>query len=58
VFYHLAPAPDGWLPRRVFEQGISEARRGEWTLADDGSLYTLPIGTGEVQRGRVTTAED
>lgn len=53
VFYHLAPAPDGWLPKRVFEQGISEARRGDWTIADDGSLYTLPIGSGEIQRGRV-----
>jgi len=29
----------------VFAQGISEARRGQWTLADDGSLYTLPIGS-------------
>ena len=58
VFYHLAPGPDGWLPRRVFEQGINEARRGDWTLADDGSLYTLPIGSGEVQRGRVVTTEE
>ena len=53
VFYHLLPAPDGWLPRRLFAQGISEARQGEWTMADDGSLYTLPIGSKEIQRGRV-----
>jgi ribonuclease Z len=53
VFYHLLPAPDGWLPRRVFAQGIGEARKGEWTIADDGSLYVLPIGSREVQRGRV-----
>jgi len=53
VFYHLLPAPDGWLPRRVFEQGISQARNGDWTIADDGSLYTLPIGSTGIQRGRV-----
>jgi ribonuclease Z len=51
VFYHLLPAPDGWLPRRVFAQGISEARRGQWTLADDGSLYTLPIGSTAIECG-------
>ena len=53
VFYHLLPAPDGWLPRRVFAQGISQARHGDWTIADDGSLYTLPIGSTGIQRGRV-----
>jgi ribonuclease Z len=53
VFYHLLPAPDGWLPRRLFAQGIDQARDGEWTIADDGSLYTLPIGSSEVRRGRV-----
>jgi ribonuclease Z len=37
VFYHLLPAPDGALPRRVFARGIDEARRGDWTIADDGS---------------------
>ena len=35
----------------VFAQGISEARRGQWTLADDGSLYTLPIGSTAIERG-------
>jgi ribonuclease Z len=53
VFYHLLPAPDGFLARRLFAQGIDEARHGDWTLADDGSLYTLPIGSGEVQAGSV-----
>jgi ribonuclease Z len=53
VFYHLLPAPDGWLPRRVFAQGLSDARSGAWTIADDGSLYTLPIGSAEIQRGRI-----
>ena len=51
VFYHLLPAPDGWLPRRVFAEGISQARHGDWAIADDGSLYVLPIGSHEIQRG-------
>ncbi len=53
LFYHLLPAPDGFLPRRLFAQGINEARRGEWTMADDGSLCTLPIGSNEVRIGRM-----
>jgi ribonuclease Z len=53
VFYHLLPAPDGFLPRRLFAQGVDEARRGDWTVADDGSLYTLPIGSDEIQTGRM-----
>jgi len=54
VFYHLLPAPDGFLMRRLFAQGMNEARKGDWTIADDGSLYTLPIGSDEVQIGRIS----
>jgi ribonuclease Z len=54
AFYHLLPAPDGFVPKRLFSQGISAARRGEWTLADDGSLYTLPIGSNQVRVGHIT----
>ena len=54
VFYHLLPAPDGFLPRRVFAQGVDEVRRSGWTIADDGSLYTLPIGSKDVLIGQVT----
>jgi ribonuclease Z len=53
VFYHLLPSPDGLLPRNVFAQGIAEARRGEWTIADDGSLYTLPLGSSEIRTGQM-----
>jgi ribonuclease Z len=53
VFYHLLPAPDGFLARRLFSQGVNEVRRRDWTMADDGSLYTLPIGSKEVRMGRV-----
>jgi hypothetical protein len=28
-------------------------REGDWTIADDGSLYTLPIGSREVSIGRI-----
>jgi ribonuclease Z len=53
AFYHLLPAPDGFLPRQLFARGISEARHGDWTIADDGAMYTLPIGSEEIRIGRV-----
>jgi ribonuclease Z len=53
AFYHLLPAPDGFLARRLFAQGISEVRRGDWTIADDGTLYTLPIGSSQIHIGRI-----
>ena len=53
VFYHLLPAPDGFLPRRLFAEGVNEARHGDWTIADDGSLYTLPLGSKVIESGRI-----
>jgi ribonuclease Z len=53
VFYHLLPAPDGALPRRLFAAGVDRVRRGDWTMADDGSLYTLPLGSTDVVVGRI-----
>jgi ribonuclease Z len=53
VFYHLLPAPDGALARRVFGNGVDDVRHGKWTIADDGSLYTLPIGTTQVHEGSI-----
>jgi ribonuclease Z len=54
VFYHLLPAPDGMLARRLFAQGIDAVREGAWAIADDGSLYSLPLGSIEVRIGRIT----
>ena len=53
VFYHLLPSPDGFLARQLFSQGVDEVRIGDFTLADDGSLYTLPLGSEEVRIGRI-----
>jgi ribonuclease Z len=53
VFYHLLPAPDGRLPRSLFAEGIAADRAGEWSIGDDGSLYTMPIGSSEITRGKV-----
>jgi ribonuclease Z len=53
VFYHLAPAPDGFLQRRLFSGGVDKVRRAKWTMARDGSLYTLPIGSKEVLIGKI-----
>jgi hypothetical protein len=38
VFYHLLPAPDGFLMRRLFAAGVEAIRPGGWTIAEDGSL--------------------
>lgn len=53
AFYHLLPAPDNLLARRVFAQGVDKVRHGAWTIADDGSLYTMPVGSEAVQLGTV-----
>jgi ribonuclease Z len=53
AFYHLLPAPDGFLARRLFAHGVDRVRRGDWTIADDGSLYTLPLDSQEVRIGRI-----
>jgi len=53
VFYHLLPAPDAYLTRRLFARSVGHVRRTGWTLAEDGSLYTLPLGSEEVTSGRV-----
>ncbi|OHB31659.1 MAG: hypothetical protein A2790_01380 [Phenylobacterium sp. RIFCSPHIGHO2_01_FULL_69_31] len=53
VLYHLLPAPDNFVLRRLFTRGVGEARRGEWDLADDGSLYTLPVGSTDIRIGRI-----
>jgi ribonuclease Z len=53
VYYHLLPAPDGFIPRRLFAAGVNQVRRGDWTIADDGSLYTLPLGSDEIRVGSI-----
>jgi len=53
VFYHLLPSPDGPVARSVFAQGLDGTRRDGWAIAEDGSLYTLPLGSREVEQGRI-----
>ncbi|HEX7947712.1 MAG TPA: MBL fold metallo-hydrolase, partial [Phenylobacterium sp.] len=53
VLYHLLPSPDNAMARQLFTRGLNGARPGDWDLADDGSLYTLPVGGSGVRIGRV-----
>lgn len=53
VFYHMSPSPDGPLLRRLFSEGVSQVRKDGWTISDDGSLYTLPLGTKDIKVGRM-----
>jgi len=54
VYYHLLPSPDGPLARRLFASGVNAVRPHGWTIASDGSMYTLPFGSTEIRMGRVT----
>jgi ribonuclease Z len=53
AFYHLLPTPDNFLARRLFANDVKKVRQGDWTIADDGSLYTLPAGSTDVRIGYV-----
>lgn len=53
LFYHLLPAPDTFLTRRLFARGIDRVRSDGWQIADDGTMVTLPLGSGEVRVTRV-----
>jgi ribonuclease Z len=53
AFYHLLPAPDGWLPRQLFARGVNRVRAEGWSIADDGKLYTMPFGENSVRVGRI-----
>jgi ribonuclease Z len=52
AFYHLLPAPDSVLTRRLFTQGINAARKGDWSITEDGSLYVMPIGSSAIRLGK------
>jgi ribonuclease Z len=53
VYYHLSPAPDNFLMRRLFASGVNTVRAEDWTIAEDGSLYTLPLDSKEILIGRI-----
>ena len=53
VYYHLSPAPDSFLTCRRFASGVNAVRGENWTIAEDGSLYTLPLGSKEIDIGRI-----
>jgi ribonuclease Z len=57
VLYHLLPAPDNPLARRLFGYGVSEVRKDNWVIAEDGSLYTLPLGSVDVHIGRIAALQ-
>ena len=52
VLYHLVPGPPGRLAEEVFLRGVRDVR-ADTTLAVDGSMFTLPVGTDDVSERRV-----
>ena len=46
-FYHLTPAPRNYIQEIMFVRGVDQVRK-EWTLVEDGTLVTLPVGSEEI----------
>ena len=54
VLYHLTPPPPAApLVEPMFVRGVDAVRSGDWVLADDGLLVTLPLGSAAVRVGRI-----
>jgi ribonuclease Z len=53
VLYHLAPPPPNAFALRVFTRGVADVRTGAWTVADDGLLIELPLGSDAVRTVRM-----
>ncbi len=48
VLYHLVPAPTNMLVESIFLRGVSSVRPDGVTLADDGMVIDLPLGSEKV----------
>ncbi|HEU4427341.1 MAG TPA: MBL fold metallo-hydrolase [Myxococcota bacterium] len=53
VLSHLTPPPPNRLVERMFVRGVDAVRSDGWLLADDGMLFTLPAGSGEIERSEI-----
>jgi ribonuclease Z len=53
VLYHLTPPPRFGLMEHAFVRGVADARKGDWTLANDGLLIELPAGSAEVRTSQL-----
>ena len=48
ILYHLVPAPRGRIFEQVFVKGVKDIR-DDWTLARDGTMVILPVGSDEIK---------
>lgn len=53
VIYHEIPPADNQLAKAIYLRGVDATRRGAVDLADDGSLYTLPLDSQAFTIGQV-----
>lgn len=51
VYYHLTPPPRNWLMERRLLRNAANVREDDWTLAQDGTQVTLPVGSDEIRIG-------
>ena len=48
IFYHLIPAPQSFIAKILFVEGVNDVRPDNWTLADDGTMAILPVNSQEI----------
>jgi ribonuclease Z len=49
VMSHLSPPPPNRIVERIFTRGVDEVRPGDWLLANDRMLITLPAGSQAIE---------
>lgn len=49
VLTHLSPPPPNRIVESIFVRGVDEERTGDWLLATDRMLITLPVGSEVIE---------
>ena len=45
----LIPAPQSFIAKILFVEGVNDVRPDNWTLADDGTMAILPVNSDEIK---------
>ncbi len=53
VLYHLTPPPTNPIVERIFMRGVSDVRPSGTSIARDGFLVTLPVGSKQIETGTI-----
>ncbi len=53
VLYHFTPPVINAVAERIFTRGISDVRKDDWMMAQDGTLIELPLASQAVIKSKV-----